>query len=624
MQNRDFEPGTVVRYASSLLAVVRRTVDGTADVEFASGKRITVGASQLTNFFDELRKRSRVMSLSREKLCELLYLEARSRLTPERVREMKRFLRKSGLYFTPENWSAGSNIQLSVDDSFVRRDKSAKDHAFEELLPQWLLPHRLPPGSRDPLGFQAYAEKLANELLPGLTVFTSRIGYYGFLAWTIRELNRLEADRRVRARDRFHRLERLLALCEFIAHGKEDNDCRLLGSRSKTEILQSAQNDRFALPRRILKNQDSAGALRLYATSMVSTGFATAAPELEIDNHIPFELTELGESLAKEFGKCVPKGFLKFALDGTTLPRSTLMEWGGELCFSGLGRRAGYRERFLDGFLKGGTHEAEARFRTVKTLFKHKLLRPDGSIPKRRSTGVELMTEDDAELSEELDDFDGLSNADVLLYFYEAEHAHELLPLQKAAVFSALSLAHTAIFAYVLRETERQGRASLAGLGDSVCAAGRFGKKWSLPFSEMGHRADSVRELVSQLFDAYEEPALQAAIGGVLLARIRADRLYARIGIEISDAPPLVLVERILPDVPLGETWPALVSEMVERHNLVSLNKSRQRWCYLEGAEVVKDDPRKFGPAWHAMRFPQLFSLCRDLELLREDLNLES
>jgi hypothetical protein len=481
----------------------------------------------------------------------------------------------------------------------------------------------LPPGSRDPLGFQAYAEKLANNLLPGLTVFTSRIGYYGFLAWAIRELNRLEEDRRVRARERFHRLERLLALCEFIMHGKEDNDCRLLGSRSKTEILQSAQNDRFALPRRILKNQDSAGALRLYATSMASTGFATAAPELEIDNHIPFELTELGEGLAKEYNKCVPKGFLQFALNGTTLPRSTLMEWGSELCFSRLGRRAGYRERFLDGFLKGGTRDAETRFRTVKILLKHNLLRRDGTTAKRRGATEELMTEDDAELSAELDDFEGLSNADVLLHFYETDHVKELLPLQKAAVFSALSLAHTAIFAYVLRETERQGRASLAGLRDSVCAAGRFGKKWSLPFSEMGRRAD-VRELTSLLLDAHDEPAVQAAIAGVLLARVRIDRLYAQIGPEISDSAPFMLVERIPLDKSLAETWPVLVSEMVERHNLVSLNKNRQRWCYLEGADVVKDDPRELRPAWHAMRFPQLFSLCRDLELLREDLNLES
>jgi hypothetical protein len=56
-------------------------------------------------------------------------------------------------------------------------------------VPRWLEPNRLPPGSRDPLGFQSHAERLANEVLPGLTVFTNRIGYYGFIAWAVARLN---------------------------------------------------------------------------------------------------------------------------------------------------------------------------------------------------------------------------------------------------------------------------------------------------------------------------------------------------------------------------------------------------------------------------------------------------
>jgi len=56
-------------------------------------------------------------------------------------------------------------------------------------LPKWLVTDVLLPSSRDPLGLQADAERLANRLLPGLTVFTNRIGYFFFLSWALRELN---------------------------------------------------------------------------------------------------------------------------------------------------------------------------------------------------------------------------------------------------------------------------------------------------------------------------------------------------------------------------------------------------------------------------------------------------
>ena len=107
-------------------------------------------------------------------------------------------------------------------------------------------------------------------------MFTSRIGYYGFIAWAVARLNRERLSATVSRREYFHRLERTLALCEFIHHGQEDRSCRLLGQRSKTQILQSAAGDRFHVPTRILKNQESAGAFRLYSTSLESSGFATS------------------------------------------------------------------------------------------------------------------------------------------------------------------------------------------------------------------------------------------------------------------------------------------------------------------------------------------------------------
>jgi len=57
-------------------------------------------------------------------------------------------------------------------------------------------------------------------------------------------------------------------------------------------------------------------------------------------------------------------------------------------------------------------------------------------------------------------------------------------------------------------------------------------------------------------------------------------------------------------------------------HEQVSISKNRQRWCYLDGRarQLVKDDLRPLGVGWHAMRFPQLFLLCRDLRLTKGDL----
>ncbi len=136
---------------------------------------------------------------------------------------MQRVFRKAGVAFEPEDWpTADTLIRLRRDGSFVR--KEAGESAFDELLPQWLEPFVLPSGSRDPLGLQAPAERLVNGVLPGLTVFTYRAGYYGFLPWAIRNVNAL-APQAVPAlasrRDLLNALERSLILCEFVYHGLE-------------------------------------------------------------------------------------------------------------------------------------------------------------------------------------------------------------------------------------------------------------------------------------------------------------------------------------------------------------------------------------------------------------------
>jgi hypothetical protein len=59
---------------------------------------------------------------------------------------------------------------------------------------------------------------------------------------------------------------------------------------------------------------------------------------------------------------------------------------------------------------------------------------------------------------------------------------------------------------------------------------------------------------------------------------------------------------------------------MVERHELVSKRKNRQRWLFVDGNTLVRDDPQAMGLGLHALRFPQLGSLARDVALRKEDL----
>ena len=110
----------------------------------------------------------------------------------------------------------------------------------------------LPSGSRDPLGLQAPAERLVNEVLPGLTVFTFRAGYYGFLTWAIRSVNTLSRDaipQRTSRRELLNALERALALCEFVYHGLDDNSCHLIGQRSKRRVLSGNEGNSYHVPR---------------------------------------------------------------------------------------------------------------------------------------------------------------------------------------------------------------------------------------------------------------------------------------------------------------------------------------------------------------------------------------
>ena len=76
-----------------------------------------------------------------------------------------------------------------------------------------------------------------------------------------------------------------------------------------------------------MKNQESAGSLRLYTTSMESLGFGELRPEQAADGLLPLLLTDLGKRLAREFEKYLPEGFLEFALSDKARDRETFTEY---------------------------------------------------------------------------------------------------------------------------------------------------------------------------------------------------------------------------------------------------------------------------------------------------------
>ncbi|WP_051387121.1 hypothetical protein [Bradyrhizobium sp. ARR65] len=615
--------GSAVRYNQTayrwFIAVVRKIGLAEIEIQYLDGERESVPVEKVENLTSHLRNRERVLSLTREKLCEAFYRLPLTRLRGTRAEQMRRFLRSHGLRFQPEEWSASTRIQIWPDDSRVSSGISASDRAFEALLPRWLEPQRLPPGSRDPLGFQGSAERLANEFLPGLTVFTTRIAYYGLIAWAVRELNQQRWSSGPVRRELFHKIERAYVLCEFIYHGSETNGCQIIGQRSKSEVLQQAVQDRFRPPPRIMKNQDSAGSLRLYTTSLASMGFAELRPELAADGLLPLSLTELGNRLANEFAKQIPDRFIDFAVSDKFVRREVLREWGRTFCMSRFGKLK-YRSLFLEGFLLGNSKAAEARFHTVSLLLARKLTSED--YRAKRFNGHETLPEEAANIAEEEVESGGLSNASVLLHFYEEAPSSEIALLQRAAVYELLSLAFSAIFKNAIDALGNSGRYKISRLLEAIVANKRFGKFWLSPFGQSG-RLPAARELHDALFVA-DGSVEMAAAGGVLLRRMQQDMAFRANAPDLIGTPPSLLLEGVASEKPLADSFEGLMESMVTRHEHVSLNKNRQRWCYLDnnGRELVKDDLRPLGVGWHAMRFPQLFSLCRDLQLAMGDLDV--
>jgi hypothetical protein len=620
--------GAFVRYLETTtrwyFAVVRAAESDEIAIELFWGERMRVPAEQVQPVADLMASRTRSLSMNRSQLCQRFFGQDLLNLRQDRLKRMQSILRKHGYLFDPPaRWpSPATRVRIWADRSVVGGPVRPRDRGFEALLPRWLEPQRMPAGSRDPLGLQAYAERVADKLLPGLTVATVRIGYYAFLCWAIERVNERALSRRVARREMLNRLERAFVLCEFVHHGREDDGCRLLGRRSRTQVLQSVEGGTYRVPQRIMKNQSTAGALAAYGTSLTHMGFVEESLDQASDCKLEWATTETGRELARAFARRVPDGFEDFAFADGAKRRDSIRSWGREICFSRLRTLQSLREVFLDGFLNGNSDGAATRFATVRRLFRRRLLtgtyRAAWGHSRRDAAG-----EDDLDLDEESDQLQGLTNDAVLIRFLKEQPSVDNVGCQEAAVYEFICLGLSAIFRHVVVRLENEGAVRIAALRDQLAKESGYARIWKRSHREAAQRARPVPALVEALFESAENAPRQALVGGELLLALSYAAPYAAVQTQLAESPiQPVFAEFFQRDSerPLSEAYPSLLARLVERHIEVSANKNRQPWCYLDGESICRDDLQPMKLAIHAMRFPQLYSLCADLDLRRSDI----
>ena len=153
---------------------------------------------------------------------------------------------------------------------------------YTATIPVWLDPPPASQGSIDPLGYLAPAEKLADQLLPGVTVATRRARYLSFLCWAIRETGGNSAE--------IDRWEIALSVGEYLRHGSNTAECNYLGS----QLVDRADLDPGdALP----ANLHVQTCRQLYSGLVRSCGLCDESRRL----------TKLGDKIANEFGKDMPR-----------------------------------------------------------------------------------------------------------------------------------------------------------------------------------------------------------------------------------------------------------------------------------------------------------------------------
>jgi len=272
-----------------------------------------------------------------------------------------------------------------MKESFMRRRDRIATWSWR---PSWVEPSPDEAGSTDPLGYQSEADRIAEELLPGVTVQTRRARYLSFLCWA---MNRTGNDP-----GEIDRWEIALSIGEYLRH-KGDTTCSYLGILL---LKQRNPDPGDRVPARL--HQQTARAL--YSGLLRSCGLASEEGDL----------TPLGKKLGWEFGKTMPGTRPKRVYGCANLP-----------CLSAAGE---LEKRWLRGALLEETEEAKLRTATLREVgIRHwkktggdpaAILRDYLCPPPRPATREQLLLHKAAVL-----DLTALPLTNLFLYLYKHEGA---------------------------------------------------------------------------------------------------------------------------------------------------------------------------------------------------------
>jgi hypothetical protein len=512
-----------------------------------------------------------------------------------------------------------SHRRAEARESAARSRREAQlrlPDSLDLVLPSWLARLDTAPTSRDPLGLQARAARFADQLLPGLNVFTSRARYYSFLCWALSQASRVDAGAQL---DCVHRLEKMLVLGEALLHADEPRACYYVGRRRGAALVrENAASPLWDLPTRILKNQSSNGALRLYRTSLADLGLLT---EDDVAAGIGLRLTPRGEQLAEKYGERVDPLLVRWAIEGNGQKkrRESIESGARDLCMS---REMGkYERRYIVEALFGrdvtsATEHAQQRRETTRLLVWHGLLRLQDAEADVASEDADAISEGAADSVAEAE---SAGNWAVVRAVLEMPPTSELRTLQIASAYELLGIGLNGLLWSMLEPLRESGRLSLTTWLDRVGAVAGSGFADSTAASRRVPR--SLTQAGEEIFSMAKTPFHDAVNAfDLILGILRDPKLLAWLS-EAGDG----FVDRVLDyrgqlatKTP-RELLEALVRDFALRHREESTRKGKGEWFQLDGTELVRCEPRQLRPLVHSLRFAQLASLARDLRLRPEE-----
>jgi len=147
-------------------------------------------------------------------------------------------------------------------------------------VPFWVESDPFKSRAVDALGFGNESDDLANRLLPGISVLTTRARYFTFLCWARQQIGKRHDE------DAIHRIEIDLVRAEAALGADHFHTCSYIGSEAREKLL--ADNGTIE-PRSVYKSP----VWRAYRASMRGLGLAGDSPN--------YVLTPLGTTAGRYF-----------------------------------------------------------------------------------------------------------------------------------------------------------------------------------------------------------------------------------------------------------------------------------------------------------------------------------